>query len=81
MAALQRGDDAPRPVDQAENADNGQPVADRAAGQFVVDGVEGIHSGMFPCFFGGRASRLLRSLRSASATVHRVAAGSITSVM
>ena len=30
----------------------------------------GAHSGMFPCFFGGRTSRLLRSLRSASATVH-----------
>ena len=41
----------------------------------------GAHSGMFPCFFGGLTSRLLRSLRSASATVHRVAAGSITSAM
>ena len=36
------------------------------------------HSGMFPCFFGGRFSRLVRRARNALVTATRVAAGSIT---
>lgn len=38
----------------------------------------GGHSGMFPCFLGGRLERLERSARSALITVVRVAAGSMT---
>jgi len=36
------------------------------------------HSGMFPCFFGGRVSRLVRSARSALVTFIRVLLGVIT---
>ena len=36
------------------------------------------HSGMFPCFLGGRLARFVRSARSALITATRVAAGSIT---
>ena len=36
------------------------------------------HSGMFPCFFGGRVSLLLRSSRRARAISRRVDEGSIT---
>ena len=35
------------------------------------------HSGMFPCFFGGRLARLVRSARSALMMATRVAAGSM----
>lgn len=35
------------------------------------------HSGMFPCFFGGRLARLPRNARRALMTVTRVAAGSM----
>ena len=36
------------------------------------------HSGMFPCFLGGRLARLVRRARSALTTATRVAAGSMT---
>lgn len=36
------------------------------------------HSGMFPCFLGGSAARLVRSARNAFVTTTRVAAGSMT---
>ncbi len=36
------------------------------------------HSGMFPCFLGGSAARLVRSARSARVTCARVSLGSIT---
>jgi hypothetical protein len=36
------------------------------------------HRGMFPCFFGGRFARFVRSARSAFTTETRVAAGSMT---
>lgn len=36
------------------------------------------HSGMFPCFFGGKLARLVRRARRALTTVTRVAAGSMT---
>lgn len=35
------------------------------------------HSGMFPCFFGGRLARLVRSARNALMTATLVAAGSM----
>ena len=35
------------------------------------------HSGMFPCFFGGRLARFVRSARSALMMATRVAAGSM----
>ena len=35
------------------------------------------HRGMFPCFFGGRLARLVRSARSALMMATRVAAGSM----
>ncbi len=38
----------------------------------------GAHSGMFPCFLGGRDSRLLRSCRRARMTWMRVSEGAIT---
>ena len=38
----------------------------------------GAHSGMFPCFFGGRLSRLPRRMRSALAISARVCEGSMT---
>ena len=37
------------------------------------------HSGMLPCFFGGRASRFVRSTVKALITRGRVCGGSITS--
>ena len=39
------------------------------------------HRGMFPCFFGGRLARLLRSIRKARMTWIRVAEGSMTASM
>jgi hypothetical protein len=36
------------------------------------------HSGMFPCFLGGRVSRLVRSARKAFATYDRVYDGGMT---
>ncbi len=39
------------------------------------------HSGMFPCFLGGRFSRLVRSSRSALMTSRRVSAGRMTASM
>ena len=42
---------------------------------------EGRHSGMFPCFFGGRLPRLFRSARSARITCARVSCGEITRSM
>jgi hypothetical protein len=39
------------------------------------------HSGMFPCFLGGRLARLLRSIESARMTCRRVCEGSITASM
>jgi hypothetical protein len=36
---------------------------------------------MFPCFFGGSDSRLLRSIRSARMTYARVSDGGITESM
>ena len=36
------------------------------------------HSGMFPCFFGGRVARLFRSARSALVTFIRVFDGVMT---
>ena len=36
------------------------------------------HSGMFPCFFGGRVSRLFASTRSALVTCTRVCEGGMT---
>src|SRR5207248_5036764 len=39
------------------------------------------HSGMFPCFFGGSDSRLLRSARSALMTCTRVSLGGMTASM
>ena len=39
------------------------------------------HSGMFPCFFGGSVSRLVRSIRSAWTTYRRVYDGGITESM
>lgn len=39
------------------------------------------HSGMFPCFFGGKVCRLLRSARSAWITCDLVSAGIITRSM
>ena len=37
-----------------------------------------VHRGMFPCFLGGRLSRLVRSSRRALMTSRRVSAGAIT---
>ena len=48
---------------------------DRGAG---LDGWGVTHSGMFPCFFGGRLARFVRSARSARTTCRRVCDGSIT---
>ncbi len=39
------------------------------------------HSGMFPCFLGGRVCRLLRSIRSDLITYERVSDGRITESM
>jgi hypothetical protein len=38
----------------------------------------GAHSGMFPCFFGGSAARLVRSIRNARTSSRRVADGAMT---
>lgn len=38
----------------------------------------GAHSGMFPCFFGGRVSRLVRRARRARLTFIRVLLGVMT---
>jgi len=38
----------------------------------------GTHNGMFPCFFGGSVSRLVRSARRARVTFIRVFEGEIT---
>lgn len=46
--------------------------------EFVVAVIVPPYSGMFPCFFGGRLARLVRSARSALVTATRVAAGSMT---
>lgn len=39
------------------------------------------HSGMFPCFFGGKETRLVRSKRNALVTSARVVDGLITPSM
>ena len=39
------------------------------------------HSGIVPCFFGGRVSRLVRVFRSARQIVARVSDGSMTAVI
>ena len=44
-------------------------------------GLVGGHSGMFPCFFGGSDSRLVRSSRSARITSRRVSDGLMTASM
>lgn len=41
----------------------------------------GVHSGMFPCFFGGSVSRFVRSRRSAFTISARVWRGWITASM
>ena len=48
----------------------------RALGDLV-----GAHSGMFPCFLGGSAARLVRRARSALVICARVSLGRITASM
>jgi hypothetical protein len=40
-----------------------------------------LQSGIVPCFLGGRVSRLVRVLRSASEILTRVSEGAMTSVI
>jgi len=47
----------------------------------AYSGQRGRHSGIFPCFLGGRVSRLVNSPRRARPTAARVRDGSITSVI
>ena len=54
------------------------PQKPRAVQRGVRAGRRGPHSGMFPCFFGGRVSRLPRRARRALTSCTRVADGGIT---
>src|SRR4051794_9367155 len=56
------------------------PLVARApcTGRACRDLVATAHSGMFPCFFGGRVSRLVPSSRSALTTSSRVSCGGMT---
>ncbi len=59
----------------------GRRVADDLDGlrrRLLRRGVVGRHSGMFPCFFAGRVSRLVRRARRARLTFSRVLLGVMT---
>jgi len=49
--------------------------------RFTPDKLRRVYSGMLPCFFGGRVSRLLRSRRSDLTISDRVSCGAITASM
>ena len=70
------GDEGGDLLGRGVSADETQrrPSAPLVSGGLLV----GAHSGMFPCFFGGRVWRLLRSARSARVTFIRVFDGEMT---
>lgn len=53
----------------------------RCCGGVSAGLVVGTHSGMFPCFFGGKDTRLVRNRRSALTISARVSEGRITPSM
>lgn len=77
--AAAEGDEASdqggQPPQQGQRAQD-----DGTAGGDDLEILKDAHSGMFPCFLGGRVSRFDSSTRSPSATRSRVWDGSMTSV-